>query len=113
VERAAETISVIAVRKEEAVKYRFVVLDRGLDSSIYKIARPQTARLKNEIGDQEHEIYEDFDEAKEAALLIVGRYDGRMQRRHRSFAERPQEQVEAHKSRISSLTEDSVETFFI
>ena len=94
------------------MKYRFVVLDRGLDSGIYKIAQPQTARLRNEIGDQKHEIYEDFDEAKRAALLIVGRYDGQIQRRRSAFAARPQQQVEAYKLKISSLTEDAVETYF-
>lgn len=94
------------------MKYRFVLFDRGLDSNIYKIAQPQTARLRNEIGDEKHEIYEDFNEAKEAALLIIGRYDGSVRRPGQAFVSRSQEQLQQYRSKISNLTEEGVETFF-
>jgi hypothetical protein len=52
---------------------RFVVVDRGLDTNVHKIPAHQTARLVNEIGKEYLEIFENFADAREAALLIVSR----------------------------------------
>ena len=54
---------------------RFVVVDHGLNTSVYKFHAHQTARLKNEFGSEGPEVFDNFEDAKQAALLIVRRYD--------------------------------------
>ena len=54
---------------------RFVVVDHGLDTSVYKIPANQTARLKNEFGNEGLEVFDSFEDAKAAALLVVNRLD--------------------------------------
>ena len=90
---------------------RFVVVDRGLDTNVYKIPAHQTARLVNEIGKEYLEIFENFADAREAALLIVSRYDeaSRLSEWRLTFQTYPR--IESLKAGISELTEDRVGTF--
>ena len=92
---------------------RFVVVDHGLDTGVYKIATHQTARLLNEFGKENIEIFDSLEAAREAALQIICRYDeARTHSRWRvSFRSNPQ--VESVKKEISELTVDRVETFFL
>ena len=92
---------------------RFVVVDRGLDTGVYKILTHQTARLVNEIGKGNLEIFENFADAREAALLIVSRYDEASRQSEWRLSFQADPQIESPKAEISELTEDRVEAFFI
>lgn len=91
---------------------RFVVVDRGPDTGVYKILTHQTARLVNEIGEENLEIFENFADAREAALLILSGYDeaSRLSEWRLSFQSYPL--TESRKTEISEHTEDRVENFF-
>ena len=55
------------------MEYRFFVLVRGPDPTIYKVPVCQTARLINEFPDQKFQIYEALQDAKKAMLRIASR----------------------------------------
>jgi len=92
---------------------RFVVVDHGLNTSVYKFHAHQTARLKNEFGNESLEVFDNFEDAKQAALLIVRGYDEASQQSHTRFSFQSDPQIERQKSELSGLTEDRVETFFV
>ena len=92
---------------------RFVVVDHGLDTGVYKIAAHQTARLLNEFGKENIEIFDTLEAAREAALLIICRYDETQNQSQWRFSFRANPQVESVKKEISELTADRVETFFV
>lgn len=92
---------------------RFVVMDHGLETSVYKIHAHETARLKNEFGNEGLEVYDSFEAAKEAALLIVNRHDEASKQGHRRFSFQSDPQIDNLKSELSGLTEDRVQTFFV
>ena len=92
---------------------RFVVVDSGLDTGIYKIPANQTARLRNEYGNEGLEVFDELEEAKRAALQIVARHDEASQQDHRRFSFQADPQIVDLKSRLSNLTEDRVEMFFL
>jgi hypothetical protein len=92
---------------------RFVVVDHGLNTSVYKFPANQTARLKNEFGDEGLEVFDDFEDAKQAALLIVNRHDEASKQNHRRFSFQADPQIANLKSQLTGLTEDRVETFFV
>lgn len=93
--------------------YRFIVLDRGLESNVYKIPVHHTARLENERGPEKIEVFERFPDAKEAALVILSRYGEMAKKQTRSFSIRRDPRLESVKTQISQLTEDGVETYFL
>jgi hypothetical protein len=95
------------------MKHRFVVLDRGLESNVYKIAQHLTARLENERGGEKIEVFESFPDAKEAALVIVSRYGEASKKSTRSFSTKKNPRFDSLKAQISQLTEDGVETYFL
>jgi len=92
---------------------RFVVVDHGLETSVYKIHAQETARLRNEFGNEGLEVYNSFEEAKEAALLIVNRHDEASKQNNRRFSFQSDPQIDNLKSELSGLTEDRVQTFFV
>ena len=92
---------------------RFVVVDQGLDSGVYKMPTNQTARLINEFGNENMEIFDTLEDAKHAVLQIVNRCEEASKRSHRDFSFRANPAVESRKAQISDLTEDQVETFFL
>ncbi len=47
---------------------RFVVVDHGLDTSVYKIPANQTARLKNEFGNEGLEFFDSFEDTLHDAI---------------------------------------------
>ena len=92
---------------------RFVVVDHGLNTSVYKINANQTARLKNEFGNEGLEVFDTFEAAKAAAILIFDRYDEESRQGPRRFSFRSDPQIDNLKSELSGLTEDRVQTFFV
>ena len=92
---------------------RFVVVDHGLNTSVYKFHAHQTARLKNEFGNEGPEVFDNFEDAKQAALLIVRSYEEVSKQSHKRFSFQSDPQIESLKSELSSLTEDRVGTFFV
>jgi hypothetical protein len=92
---------------------RFVVVDHGLDTGLYRIDTHQTARLLNEFGKENIEIFDSFEAAREAALLIINRYAEAWTQSQWRFSFRANPQVESLKKEISELTADRVETFFV
>ena len=92
---------------------RFVVVDHGLNTSVYKFHAHQTARLKNEFGNESLEVFDNFEDAKQAALLIVRGYDEESKQSHMRFSFQSDPQIERQKSELSGLTEDRVETVFV
>jgi hypothetical protein len=95
------------------MEYRYVVLDRGLDSNVYKIPLHHTARLENERGPERMDVFENFHDAQKAALRIVSRYGEAARKRAHSFSVRRDPRLESVKSQISQLTEEGVETYFL
>ena len=92
---------------------RFVVMDSGLTTSIYKIPSNQTARLKNEYGNEGLELFDELEDAKQAALQIIARHDEASRQDHRRFTFKADPQIADLKSQLSDLTEDRIETFFL
>ena len=92
---------------------RYVVVDHGLNTSVYKFSAHQTARLKNEFGNEGLEIFDDFEAAKAAALLIVTRHDEASKQSHGRFSFQSDPQVSNLKSELSGLSEDRVQLFFV
>ncbi|HEX9770811.1 MAG TPA: hypothetical protein VGA50_16690 [Kiloniellales bacterium] len=92
---------------------RFVVVDQGLNTGVYRIHTHQTARLLNEFGNENIEIFDSFEDAREAALLIIGRCDEAWKQSQWRFAFRSDPQIERLKREFSELTADGVETFFV
>ncbi len=92
---------------------RFVVVDHGLNTSVYKFHAHQTARLKNEFGNESLEVFDNFEDAKQAALLIVRGYDEESKQSNMRFSFQSDPQIERQKSELSGLTEDRVETVFV
>ena len=93
---------------------RFVVVDHGLDTNVYKINANQTARLKNEFGNEGIELFDDLEQAKQAALAILGRYEeASKEASRRSFSFQSDNRLDSLKRSLSDLTEDRVETFFV
>lgn len=95
------------------MRTRFVVVDHGLETGIYKIFAHETARLLNEFGKENIAVFDRLDEAKDAALDIVGRHDKAARDDQWQFSFRPDPQIQRLKTAISDLTEDRVETFFV
>ena len=95
------------------MNYRFVVLDRGLESNVYKIPVHQTARLENEGALDDVRVYENLPEAKEAALMILSRYGEAAKKSVRRFSVRTDPRIESMKAQISELTEEGVATYFL
>lgn len=95
------------------MRTRFVVVDHGLDSGIYKIFAYETARLLNEFGKENIAVFDALEEAKGAALEIIGRRDKAARDSERRFSFRPDPQIERLKAEFAVLTEDRVETFFV
>jgi hypothetical protein len=91
---------------------RFVVVDHGLDTGIYKIHAHQTARLWNEFGNENIEIFDSLEDAKAAALVIINRYDDAAKQSQWRFSFRTDPHIAGLKVRFTELTEDRVETFF-
>lgn len=93
---------------------RFVVVDHGLDTSIYKIHANQTARLRNEFGNEGIELFDDLEQAKQAALAILGRHEeASKEGGRRSFSFQSDNRFDSLKTAVSNLTEDRVVTFFV
>ena len=93
---------------------RFVVVDNGLETSVYKIHANQTARLRNEFSGEDLELFDDLERAKQAALAILGRHEeAEKEASRRSFSFRSDNKFDSLKSALSGLTEDRVETFFV
>ena len=92
---------------------RFVIVDHGLDTSVYKIPANQTARLKNEFGNEGLEVFDSFEDAKAAALLVVNRHDEASKQGHQRFSFQSDSQINSLKSELSGLTEDRVKSFFL
>ena len=92
---------------------RFVVVDHGLNTSVYKFPGNQTARLKNEFRNEGLEVFDRFEDAKEAALLIVNRHDEASKQDHRRFSFQSDPQVDSLKSKLVDLTEVGVKPFFL
>ena len=97
----------------DAMNTRFVVVDHGLDTSVYKIPANQTARLKNEFGNEGLEVFDSFEDAKAAALLIVNRHDEASKQGPQRFSFQSDPQIDSLKSKLADLTEDRVEAFFL
>lgn len=95
------------------MRTRFVVVDHGLDTGIYKIFAHETARLLNEFGKENIAVFDSLEEAKDAALEIIGRHDKAARESQWQFSFRPDPQIESLKTAVSNLTEDHVETFFV
>ncbi len=92
---------------------RFVVLDRGLDSEIYKIPAVQSARLSNELWDQQFEVFDSLADAKKAAMVIVSRYDDAAQKQGSKFTEEADPRIARLHATLNNLTEDRVQPYFI
>lgn len=93
---------------------RFVVLDHGLTTSVYKIHANQTARLKNEFGNEGIELFDDLEQAKQAALAILGRLEEvSKEANRRSFSFQSDNPFDSLKTALTALTEDRVDTFFV
>jgi len=92
---------------------RFVVVDHGLDAGVYKIHACETARLRNEFGEENIEIYDGLEAAKSAATLILSRLDEALRDSQWRFSFRADPQIESLETELAKLTEDSVETFFV
>lgn len=92
---------------------RFVVVDHGLNTSVYKICANQTARLNNEFGNEGLDVFDTFEDAKAAAILIFNRYDEESKQGPRRFSFQSDPQIDSLKSELSGLTEDRVPTFFV
>lgn len=92
---------------------RFVVLDRGLDSEIYKIPAVQSARLANELWDQKFQVFDSLADAKNAAMVIVSRYEDAAQKKESNFTEKADPRIARLHATLKDLTEDRVQLFFI
>jgi hypothetical protein len=92
---------------------RFVVVDHGLDTSVYKIPANQTARLKNEFANEGLQVFDSFEDAKAVALLIVNRHAEASKQGHQRFSFQSDPQTDSLKSELSGLVEDRVKSFFL
>ena len=95
------------------MRARFVIVDHGLDSGIYKIFAQQTARLLNEFGEENIEIFDSLEDAKGAAFAIVKRYADEAAQSQWQFSFRPDSRVENLGALLSDLSADRVQTFFV
>ena len=89
------------------------VVDHGLDTSVCKIPANQTARLKNEFANEGLEVFDSFEDAKAAALLIVNRHGEASKQGPQRFSFQSDPQIDSLKYELSGLTEDRVKSFFL
>jgi hypothetical protein len=106
------------VERGSVMNWRFVLVDHGLETGIettgiYKILRHQTARLMNEFGQENIEIFDNIEDAKEAAVLMVKRHEEAVRQNHTFFEYQPDPKIEKLKNEISELTVDRVQEFFV
>ncbi len=92
---------------------RFVLVDRGLTSSIFKFPRNQKARLESELANEDHEYFDSLAEAKAAGTVIVSRYEKGTKKATGMFAAKPDPALEHLKSQLTYITEDAVEDYFL
>ncbi len=101
------------------MEYRFVLVDHGIKTGttttgIYKILRHQKARLMNEFGQENVEVFDNLRDAKEAALLTIKHHEWvERQKYHSFFPNQPDPRIKKLKDEMSELTVDRVQDFFI
>jgi bisphosphoglycerate-independent phosphoglycerate mutase (AlkP superfamily) len=94
------------------VKLRYVVLDRGLDSEIYKFSPDRTKEVVGELFNEKIELFDDFDEARDAAFVIISRYEKTAKGQRKNAFSFPQaSRVRAIKRGLTGLTEDELEQY--
>ncbi len=67
----------------------FVLIDRGLQSSILQFARNQKAHVESELLNEDHEYFDSLDDARQAGMVILGRYEKGTKKAVGLFAAKP------------------------
>ena len=94
------------------MKLRYVVLDKGLDSEIYKFSSDRTKEVVGELFNEKIELYDNFHEARDAAFVIISRYEETARGQSRNAFSFPNaSRVRAIKRELSGLTEDELEQY--
>ncbi len=84
------------------MEQHFALLTEGHKPKIYKLPISQTARLINEFPDRKVEVFENLDNARNAALTII---------ESALFASKPAPEDKKLLKTLSELTEDRIENY--
>ncbi len=95
------------------MEYRFFIIAKGSDPTIYKLPVCQTARLISEYPSQKFTIYETLHDAKQAALVIANRAPTKPKCSITQFPGQLANKNEDLRTATLKLTEDRVERFFL
>ena len=95
------------------MEYRFFIIAKGSDPTIYKVPICQTARLISEYPGQKFTIHETLQDAKQAALVIANGAPEKPKCSSTLFPGQPASESEDLRTATLKLTEDRVESFFL
>ena len=87
---------------------KFMVLRRELELEIFKFPSNETSRLTEGLWGEDIKLFDDFSEAKKAALFLVNRYAQSEGQDKRKFSFKASSRVRILKQKLSKLTEDEI-----
>ena len=90
---------------------KFMVLRREIEPEIFKFTSDQTTRLTEGLWGEDFQFFDQFSEAKEAALLLVNRYVQSETQDGRKFSFKTSSRVRIFKQKLSKLTENEIGPF--
>ncbi len=96
------------------MEFNYIVFKRGEDAEIFKVPVSQTARVTNEfaLSNEQVDVFKDFNEAKNATLVIIKRYADSRPKQTGMFARKQTAKLAKRLNRFSNLGADDVEQYF-
>lgn len=97
------------------MEFNYIVLKRGEDAEIFKVPVSLTARVVNEfaLSNEQVDVFKEFNEAKNATLVIVKRYADSRPKQTGMFARKQTAKISERLNRLSGLGVDDVEQYFL
>ena len=91
---------------------KFMVLRRDFDLEIYKFPSDQTSRLTEGLWTEDIKLYDDFAEAKRAAIVLVARHlDSGKSGNETRFSFKDSSRARILRHRLTRLTEEEIRPF--
>ena len=87
---------------------RFMILHRGFEPEIYKFPSDQTSSLTANLWGEDLKLFDDFSEAKKAALMVVSRYSQSDAQDGKTFSFKASSKIRLLKNTLLKLTEDDI-----
>ena len=93
------------------MKKCYVVFNKGFATEISRINVNQIARLRNEAGGQDLDIFDSLEDAKKATLVIVERYADQRPPSQGMFNTAQKDKYRDRLSRLNALTDDDIDDY--